>query len=419
MKESIYNHKVELDNHKSILYNTFSRKYHVYQNDDPLFNSVINNINGNEFTIDEFELLKSLVEKGILVKNDTDEIEKIKFIEKSLLFQEKVFNLTIQPTLDCNFRCVYCYENHDKTTIDNSTQEKILNLVENKTKKLDKLHVSWFGGEPMMRFDAIKKLTHKMKSICEKNHCEYNANIVTNGYLFNDNIINELKDLNISRFQITIDGNRTTHNLHRPLVNGGGTFDKITENMIKLAKSGFNITFRVNVTEENYSSIVDVLDVIPKENRKKVTVSLNNIFQATKLLELYDLYKAVIEKGYRISDTKNLFINCINSCKNAINVEPNGVCSVCSCVSETGVKAGYLNENGDIVITKEKEYYGIKNQITTDREMCVKCKMLPICMGGCSYARYKNKDFCRGKKPNGLSIDDRVKLHYYYDTVSN
>lgn len=127
----------------------------------------------------------------------------------------------------------------------------------------------------------------------------------------------------------------------------------------------------------------------------------------------------VIKKGYRISDTKNLFINCISSCKNAINVEPNGVCSICSCVSERGIKAGHLSENGDIIITKEMEYYGIKNQVTTDREMCLQCKMLPICMGGCSYARYKNKDFCRGQKPNGLSIEDRIKLHYYYDTISN
>lgn len=418
MKESIYNTQVNINN-KTILYNTLSRKYIVYDDTDADFNYVINNINNSSYSLNQLEILKSLISKGIIIKDNADESEKIKYLEKNFIFQDKVYYLTIQPTLDCNFRCTYCYEKHEQTTIDIATEDKILKFVENITKSLSTLHVIWFGGEPMMRFDALKRLSEGMKKICYKNNCRYTSFMVSNGYLFDDKIINDLKELSVDRIQITIDGNKDSHNSQRPLLDGSETYDKVTENLVKLVENNFNITFRINVSENNYKDIDKVLEIVPKDKRNKVIISICNLFQTKEKLDLYKLYKLAIEKGYVYGNTSLSFATCSYGCKNSITIEPNGKCSICSCMSEKGLKAGYINELGNIVIEDEGTYLKMRNLLATDREMCLQCKKLPMCMGGCLYARYKNGNkSCVGKGPDGLVLEDKIKLHYLYDLVS-
>lgn len=137
-----------------------------------------------------------------------------------------------------------------------------------------------------------------------------------------------------------------------------------------------------------------------------------------KKLSLFNLYKLAIEKGYTYEDTRPSIATCSYACKNALTIEPNGQCSICSCMSEFGLKAGYINDNGNLILKNEAEYLKIKNLLATDREMCKKCKKLPLCMGGCSYARYKDNNFCDKNGSEGLSIDQRIILHYLYDLQS-
>lgn len=417
MKKSIFNHLVKVDN-KNIIYNTLSRKYYIYDKNDTDFEYIFNNINTSKYSLSQFEIMKDLITKGILVKDKVNEIEKFKFLEKDNMFQEKIYYLTIQPTLNCNFRCTYCYETHKETTIDDLTESKILKFVENKSKTLPKFHVTWFGGEPMMRFDTIKRLSKSIKEICTKNNCKYSEMIVTNGYLFDDNIINDLKDLSVERLQITIDGNKKSHDKQRPLLDGSQTYGKVSENIIKLVNNGFNITLRINVSEDNYNDIDEALDIIPVNKRSRVIISICNLFQAKEKLNLFNLYMKAIEKGYIYADTSNSLSNCKYSCKNALTIEPNGECSICSCISESGIKSGYINDSGNLILENEVDYYKIKNLLATDRDMCLNCTNLPMCMGGCAFARYKNPNYCSGKGAGGLTIDEKIKLHYYYDSLS-
>ena len=66
---------------------------------------------------------------------------KLTFYEKSVL------NVTIMLTLDCNFRCPYCFETLKKENISNKLQNIvhfITNfLVDNDIKHLN---INWFGG---------------------------------------------------------------------------------------------------------------------------------------------------------------------------------------------------------------------------------------------------------------------------------
>ena len=60
----------------------------------------------------------------------------------------------------------------------------------------------------------------------------HHSSIVTNGYLLNEYIINQFKELGIRRMQITIDGLKDTHNQRRPHKTNKDSFEKIMNNLI-------------------------------------------------------------------------------------------------------------------------------------------------------------------------------------------
>lgn len=57
------------------------------------------------------EIVDNLTDAGLLVPDGLDEIEHLKEISLACRMQSKSLSFTIAPTLNCNFRCPYCYEN--------------------------------------------------------------------------------------------------------------------------------------------------------------------------------------------------------------------------------------------------------------------------------------------------------------------
>ncbi|WP_346928101.1 radical SAM protein [Clostridium sp.] len=416
MKASKYNTLVSMENDNKLLYNTLSRKYISYNNDNEnLIMNLINNINKDEFKLEEVNFVKEMVYKGIIVKDDIDELDKIKFNEGKAKFQDQCFFLAIQPTLDCNFRCVYCWEEHKNIHMDDITAEKIIKFVENISKNVRNIEIGWFGGEPLLEFDRILMLTEKFKEICKRNGCSYRSSMVSNGYLFTDEIIDKIPELCLSRIQITLDGIAKYHNKKRPLKNGDGSYEKIKENVLKLSYKDIYMNLRINVDEENYDHITELFDIIPENNRYKVSVYLCNVFQSEKRMSLFNIYRNAISKGYKYFDTKNTYFTCEVCTKNGFTIEPTGRIVPCSMVAENGGYYGHLDDKGHPIIENQSFYLKIKNISAFDNEMCKKCIQLPMCMGGCKYSRYKNCNICNGKGPDELSLEEKIRLHYYSD----
>jgi len=416
MKQSQYNHMVkiyDISNSNIILYNTLHRKYIVItENEKEIINNLYNNLNKKLFTKQEVSYIKKLSNIGAIIPNNFDELSYLRVLYNKNKFNNNKLILVLNPTLSCNFRCTYCYEKHNNIVFNNDTIRMIINFVKNKAKEINELSVAWFGGEPLLEFDKICYLSNEFIKICKKNQCKYTSSITTNGYLLDDNKIYQLSRFNVNNIQITLDGPKDFHNKTRKLVDGTGTYSRIRNNIIKLAKNGIGCTLRVNVTQNNYKHISELFDDIPIQYRRNIRINMSNIFQDKNTINLYELYKNSIIKGFRYDDKLNSLVKCEGGTPNAITIYPNGKLSFCSMAAEEELFYGEL-KNNDVKITNKGLFYKFNNISVFDDSSCIKCKLLPMCMGSCMLARFKDKNKCTKKR--GLSLDEKIKLHYLSD----
>jgi uncharacterized protein len=110
-----------------------------------------------------------LAENGFLIKREVNELELLKQNYFLSRISGKNLQLTIAPTLNCNFACPYCYHETNQNQIDKKTEKSIIHLVSKKLLDNGNLYVTWFGGEPLLRWEQIKKLSANLQKICNTN----------------------------------------------------------------------------------------------------------------------------------------------------------------------------------------------------------------------------------------------------------
>jgi len=151
--------------------------------------------------------LISLLQRGFLVSKELNEIDLLK-IRYRKNFAERTFSLLIEPTLACNFKCVYCFEEEPLPhSMSNKEEEALIKFVERMFRQeiFHGLRVSWFGGEPLLSVPVIDRLSNAFKKIVEdfKINSEisegitYSAGLVTNGSLLTPEIFPKLLNISI------------------------------------------------------------------------------------------------------------------------------------------------------------------------------------------------------------------------------
>lgn len=143
-------------------------------------------------------------------------------------------------TLGCNLRCTYCFAG---TKVNKSMSPEIALETADFLLKLpdDSLNISFFGGEPMLKYNLIKPFVLHCEEF--KGSKKISFSITTNGTLFNDEIIDFFQEHDVM-YTISFDGNRKTQDIGRPTVTGGPSFDMVIKNIPKILKA--NPWVRVN-----------------------------------------------------------------------------------------------------------------------------------------------------------------------------
>lgn len=168
MKYSIYNSIQGTTGGTSILYNAGSDNFVLFNSKlQPLLNKT-----PDALAKENTDFYKELVSAGAIISDEIDEYNQqlIKAIEAKS--QEESFEIMINPTLDCNLHCWYCYENHIKDSIISpSTLVKIKNFINNTIShkpQLKTITLSFFGGEPLINFDIVSQIITFTNDACER-----------------------------------------------------------------------------------------------------------------------------------------------------------------------------------------------------------------------------------------------------------
>jgi uncharacterized protein len=204
------------------------------------------------------QTIKELRRGSIIVPDELDEVAALRVRSNRARFDRTTFGLTILPTLDCNFRCTYCYETRKRSRMTTETADAVLALAEKSLSGISRLSVTWYGGEPLLERETVLKTQGAIRRLAQEAKVPVKTLIVTNGYLLTEETARELKELGVGSAQVTIDGPKEVHDRRRSLANGDGTYDVIVRNITR-ASEHLGIGLRINVDRGNSSAVADWL----------------------------------------------------------------------------------------------------------------------------------------------------------------
>lgn len=379
------------------LYNSLSNSLAEIEEDT--FSFIEKGLETCQVGLMEKELFEQLCKMKVLVENDDDEINKVKYINRERRNNNKRLILTINPTLACNFNCPYCFEiAHPDNYMTDEVEDQIIHYVES-CKDAKTIDVTWFGGEPLLAFKRIKSLTNRFKNT----GMEYTAKIITNGYLLTDDVVKEFNSLSIKFVQVTIDGMPELHDKRRCLKSGKPTFNRIISNIDNMQSKypQINVSIRVNVDESNEKDFDSLYQFLLNKRYPNAQVSLafvKDLSDCKSCANLCDRNRQAsfiknVQQKYGIGGT---FIypmpdryECAIRNKNAIVIGPKG--EIYKCWNDVGDASKIIGNIGGKI---ENETLLLRYLVGADPfedSECMDCILLPVCGGGCPLSRIQNK----------------------------
>lgn len=363
----------------------------------------------NKSNIKDENLISDLKKGSFIIDDNVDEKSILRFNMYNSRFDKRSFDLTIAPTSDCNFRCIYCYEKKaiKDQYMTRETERSIINWLKNKTKTIESFSVTWYGGEPLLAMDTIERLSKEFIDICTQNNLFFSSSIITNGYLLTNEILNKLKECKVTFMQVTVDGTEEYHNKRRPLKDGKPTFKTIINNLSKLKDNLIEKTsLRVNVDTTNHAKVEDIINIL-KEKKLEDKVSpyiglvcnSNDCYLTEKCMSNEEYSRAVmsfedkLKKETKFNELRTYPVRVANSCgSDSINtyvVDSNG--DLYKCWDDIGNKKTSIgNVNNLDCIEANETFLDYMLYDPTEDDKCKECKYLPICMGGCPFKRINN-----------------------------
>ncbi|MBP3299170.1 MAG: radical SAM protein [Muribaculaceae bacterium] len=344
-------------------------------------------------------LRDDFIKAGILVDSNYDEISELGKIIKQVDEDDALLQLTVNPTINCNFKCWYCYEDHvTGSKMEENTRKAVVLYVQNYLRNHDtakKFALSFFGGEPLLYFDnVVKPLVKECSVVCSALGVDMSVHFTTNGYLLTENIIGFLKNYNCS-FQITLDGAKDCHDRVRFPKAGIGSYDKILSNIELSVANECLAIVRINYTTENICSlgrIIDDLKFLSDEEKKYLRVDFQRVWQDMSperegnIADLISEYLLqCVNNGINATSHYALDMvrsSCYGDKKNYLLVNFNGDLYKCTARNFAKTPAiGKLRLDG--TAAWNEDIRKIRDNIKLTKEVCRECKIAPLCAGGC------------------------------------
>lgn len=355
----------------------------------------------------ENDYIAPLTEMGFLVEDvEAEHLEVARYLDDINRYNP---NLTLAVILgmECNFSCKYCFEGKQKgkKVMDDRTADQLISFVKKHFKPgKKKLILQIYGGEPLLYTKRIIYLAKHLKPFVEAMGAEFVFDLVSNGSLLSEKVVDELNKWGMDGVKVTIDGPPENHNHFRPFKSGAESFDVIVRN-IKDVCTKTKIRLGGNFTNETYHDFATVLDLLSQEGispERIDRVSFNIVMQVNDKITnneflggcatinepwlrdgFLHVRQEVLKRGYPIAELGPE--PCAVEMDDAYTVYYDG--SLYKCVTWVGHEQYKI---GDIWQGVTEKYQESHNLFHWQREeKCQKCNYLPLCFGGCRYMAYQ------------------------------
>jgi len=294
-------------------------------------------------------------------------------------------------TEKCNLECGYCEDKDHRKKFTQNISYELKDLI-NFFRKIDKLTLHFYGGEPLLYPEVIKYILDKAPI--------NKATLQTNG-IFLDRLEKKYLD-KLDNISISIDGGREVTDSHR----GSGVYNRIVEQLRHIKKNKYRGVINARMT---ITPCVNFLGSI-KHLIEKFPYRFDNIYwQLNALFHKIQWFK--MEYNPQITTLIKYWVKEMNDNNRVIQLVPfTGIIhSLLTNTRVNNVRCGAswcmwaIDTNGEIypcpVMRNYKEYslgnildvdpVNLKPRIFLDG--CPKCDVFSLCGGRCLCANKKNE----------------------------
>jgi len=169
--------------------------------------------------------LRTLKEEGVLFSEDDYE----KFADMMVSAPLKAMCLHVSH--DCNLRCKYCFAEQGvyggkPEVMSEEVAKAAIDFLIARSGTRHNLELDFFGGEPLMNFEVVKKTVEYARSLEAKHNKRFRFTMTTNGMLLTDEI-SEYLNKEMHNVVLSLDGRKEINDAMRPNAAGHGSYDRI------------------------------------------------------------------------------------------------------------------------------------------------------------------------------------------------
>jgi uncharacterized protein len=154
-------------------------------------------------------------------------------------------NLAVMLTRNCQMNCRYCFIKRNQPDMGQSTLFRAIDLL--LTSPLEETELQFFGGEPLLRWDLVKKGIIYAQNKSREKGKKMRYLLTTNGLLLDGEKLDFLKQYKTT-VMFSFDGNEKTLAENRPLINQKKYPSKILIKNLRNLIQNKKIDYFVNLT---------------------------------------------------------------------------------------------------------------------------------------------------------------------------
>lgn len=168
-------------------------------------------------------------------------------------------------TLQCNMNCLHCGSRAGNKRVNELSNEEALRVADELI-ALSCKFLSFIGGEVFL-YNGWEKIARKLTDN------NVTVNVITNGFLFGDKQVEEVRYANLSNVVLSVDGMEKNHNRIR---NNSRSFARIMETMDRLNKENILIGVNTTLLESNFYDLENLYEFLLGNNVKTWQLQLAN-----------------------------------------------------------------------------------------------------------------------------------------------